>query len=64
MRPGLLRVPAAGVGGVLSDIEPVRLDERVRSRGLRAGGLRLGNTRSAFTTAALDCVVTTNNACV
>lgn len=45
VRPGLLCVPTAGVGGVLSDLEPFRLNERHRARGLCAGGLRLGNSR-------------------
>ena len=43
VRPGLLRVPTAGVGGVLPDLESVRLDECARARGLCTGGLRLGN---------------------
>lgn len=51
VRPGLLRVPTAGVGGVLSGHEPFRRDERGRARGLRAGRLRLGNARSAPLTA-------------
>lgn len=45
MRSGLLRVPAAGVGGVLSCLEPVQRDERLRARGAGTGGLHLGDPR-------------------
>lgn len=51
VRSGLLRVPAAGFGGVLSDLELVQHDERLRARGPSTGGLHLGNPRYVRTRA-------------
>lgn len=45
VRAGVLRLPTAGLGGVLFGAKLVPPFERLRSGGSGAGGLRLGNTR-------------------